>query len=102
MSTEINYPASTTSIDDFCKILRFFGVKAAEYTDSTIIYELSFDLVRAVYNLGKDHGLEKSGAPDLLAALEVAVQSMLDSGYAADSVVIRASRAAINKAKGES
>lgn len=38
---------------------------------------------------------------DLLEALEQSLTSMLDSGYSADSVVIRCARAAIAKAKGE-
>ncbi|HHA3865627.1 hypothetical protein AN449_02550 [Pseudomonas aeruginosa] len=38
-------------------------------------------------------------APDLLEALEVALTSMLDSGYSPTSVTIRKARAAIAKAR---
>lgn len=42
-----------------------------------------------------------AAAPDLLEALDVAVTSMLDSGYNKNAVVIRKARAAIAKAEGK-
>lgn len=52
---ELKYPESETSIDDMCEIIKFFGVEAKEYTDCAIIYEITFDTLRSIYNLGKDH-----------------------------------------------
>jgi hypothetical protein len=51
---ELKYPKSKTSIDDMCEIIKFFGIKNTEYTDCTILYEVTFDRLRAIYNLGKD------------------------------------------------
>ena len=51
---ELKYPESKTSIDDMCEIIKFFGIKKTEYTDCTILYEVTFDQLRAIYNLGKD------------------------------------------------
>ena len=51
---ELKYPKSKTSIDDMCEIIKFFGIKNTEYTDCTILYEVTFDQLRAIYNLGKD------------------------------------------------
>lgn len=42
-----------------------------------------------------------AAAPELLDALEQCIASMLDSGYRADAVVIRAARDAIAKATGD-
>ena len=36
------------SIDEMCEILRSLGIKAAEYTDCTILYELTFEQLRAI------------------------------------------------------
>jgi len=52
---QLKYPESKTSIDDMCEIIKFFGVEKTEYTDCTILYEVTFDQLRAIYNLGKDH-----------------------------------------------
>lgn len=52
---ELKYPESKTSIDDMCEIIKFFDIKKTEYTDCTILYEVTFDQLRAIYNLGKDH-----------------------------------------------
>ena len=57
---ELKYPKSATSIVDFCAIIKFFGIKSAEYTDCAIIYEVTFDQLRAMYNLGKDHASNES------------------------------------------
>lgn len=51
---ELKYPKSKTSIDDMCEIIKFFGIKNTEYTDCAILYEVTFDQLRAIYNLGKD------------------------------------------------
>ncbi len=50
----LKYPESKTSIDDMCEIIKFFGIEKTEYTDCTILYEVTFDQLRAIYNLGKD------------------------------------------------
>jgi hypothetical protein len=52
---ELKYPKSETSIDDMCDVIKFFGIEKTEYTDCTILYEVTFDQLRAIYNLGKDH-----------------------------------------------
>lgn len=52
---EIKYPVSKTSIDDMCEIIKFFGIESTEHTDCTILYEVTFDQLRTIYNLGKDH-----------------------------------------------
>ena len=52
---ELKYPESETSIDDMCEIIRFFHIKRTEYTDCTILYEVTFEQLRAIYNLGKDY-----------------------------------------------
>jgi hypothetical protein len=57
---EIKYPENSTSIDAMCKIIKFFGIEKTEYTDSTILYEVTFDQFRAIYNLGKDHAQQAS------------------------------------------
>ena len=54
---ELKYPESKTRIDDMCEIIKFFN---------TILYEVTFDQLRAIYNLGKDHAghnAEVSGEP---------------------------------------
>ena len=57
---ELKYPESKTSIDDVCEIIKFFGIKKTEYTDCTILYEVTFDQLRAIYNLGKDHAVHNA------------------------------------------
>ena len=52
---ELKYPASKTSIDDMCEIIKFFDIEADEYTDCTILYNVTFEQLRTIYNLGKDH-----------------------------------------------
>ena len=54
---ELKYPKSATSIDDMCEIIKFFGIKKTEYTDCAILYEVTFDQLRTLYNLGKDHSV---------------------------------------------
>ena len=56
---ELKYPVSKTSIDDMCEIIKFFDIEADEYTDCTILYEVTFDQLRTIYNLGKDHAAKK-------------------------------------------
>lgn len=58
---ELKYPESRTSIDDMCEIIKHFGIEATEYTDCTILYEVTFDQLRTIYNLGKDHGNKEIG-----------------------------------------
>lgn len=61
---ELKYPESKTSIDDMCEIIKFFGIKNTEYTDCTILYEVTFDQLRAIYNLGKAQaGHNEQGQP---------------------------------------
>ena len=63
---ELKYPESKTRIDDMCEIIKFFNIKKTEYADCTILYEVTFDQLRAIYNLGKDHAghnAEVSGEP---------------------------------------
>lgn len=52
---EIKYPVSKTSIDDMCEIIKFFELKFIENTDCTTLYEVTFDQLRTIYNLGKDY-----------------------------------------------
>jgi len=52
---ELKYPESNTSIDDMHEVINFFDIKKTEYTDCTILYEVTFDQLRAIHNLGKDH-----------------------------------------------
>lgn len=70
---EIKYPESKTSIDDMCEIIKFFNIKKTEYTDCTILYEVTFDQLRAIYNLGKDqagHNAVLRGEPLAASPLE--------------------------------
>ena len=39
---------SRISIDEMCEILRSLEIKATEYTDCTILYEVTFDQLRAI------------------------------------------------------
>ncbi|MHB0965332.1 MAG: hypothetical protein ACYC36_02650 [Bellilinea sp.] len=55
IAMELKYPASKISIDDMCEIIKFFGIEKTEYTDCTILYEVTFEQLRAIYSLGKDH-----------------------------------------------
>lgn len=69
---ELKYPESKTSIDDMCEIIKFFDIKKTEYTDCTILYEVTFEQLRAVYNLGKDHAMHNDQiqrAPKASAAM---------------------------------
>ena len=56
---ELKYPVSKTSIDDMCEIIKFFDIESTEYTDCTILYEVTFDQLRTIYNLGKDHAAKE-------------------------------------------
>jgi hypothetical protein len=39
---------SRISIDEMCEILRSLEIKGTEYTDCTILYEVTFDQLRAI------------------------------------------------------
>lgn len=41
-----------------CSLLNELGIKAKEYTDCTILYEVTFEQLRLIYDLGKDYHLE--------------------------------------------
>ena len=43
-----------TSIDEMCEIIKSFGIVPTEYTDCTILYTVTFDQLRAIYNAGCD------------------------------------------------
>jgi len=51
---DIKYPKSKTHIDDMREIIKFFDIKKIDNTDCTVLYEVTFDQLRAIYNLGKD------------------------------------------------
>lgn len=42
----------TTSIDDMCKILDKHLIKSEEYTDCAILYRVTFDQLRNLYDAG--------------------------------------------------
>ena len=54
--------------------------------------------IAAVHDLNEANTKLIAAAPDLLAALQQAVTSMQDSGYANSHIAVRAARAAISKA----
>ena len=43
-----------TSIDEMCEIIKSFGIVSTEYTDCTILYTVTFDQLRAIYNAKTD------------------------------------------------
>jgi hypothetical protein len=49
-------PASKISIEDMCEIIRSLGIEKKEYTDCTIVYEVTFEQLRAIYNMARDYG----------------------------------------------
>ena len=51
---ELKYPKSKTSVDDMCEIIKFLGIKQTEYTDCTVLYEVTLDQLRAIHNIGKE------------------------------------------------
>ena len=53
---ELHYPQTTTNIEDMCTILEHFRIPVEEYTDCTILYTVTFEQLRTLYNLGKEHG----------------------------------------------
>ena len=42
-----------TSIDDMCAVLKRLGITKSEYTESTILYEVTFEQIRNVYDAGR-------------------------------------------------
>lgn len=52
---KIKYPKSRTSIDDMSKIIWFFEIEQIYYTDCTTVHKATFEQLRLLYNLGKDH-----------------------------------------------
>lgn len=56
MTDKIDVPQNITSIDDMCAVLKFLGVKAAEYTDCAILYNVTFDRLRSIYDKGRECG----------------------------------------------
>jgi hypothetical protein len=51
---ELKYPESETTIDDMCAIIGFLGITPTEYTDCTIVYQVTFEQLRCIYNMGKE------------------------------------------------
>ena len=43
---------SSPTINEMCDILEIFGIKSKEYTDCTILYEVTFEQLRLLYNFG--------------------------------------------------
>ena len=64
---ELKYPKSKTSVDDMCEIIKFLGIKQTEYTDCTVLYEVTLDQLRAIHNIGKEQA--KGGVMGLLDGL---------------------------------
>jgi len=54
----IELPKSSTGIAEMCSLLNNLGIKPDEYTDCTILYNVTFEQLRFIYNLGKDYNLE--------------------------------------------
>ncbi len=52
-SQQVAAPVGITSIDDMCAILKRRYIKASEYTDCAILYEVTFDQLRALYDEGR-------------------------------------------------
>jgi len=74
---ELKYPKSATSIDDMCAIIKYFGIEAKEYTDCAIVYEVTFDQLRTMYNLGKDHAADAETEEAIVRKLDaMAVESL--------------------------
>lgn len=46
----------TTSVEDMVNILNTLHIKPSEYTDCAIVYEVTFDSLRLLYNLGRLRG----------------------------------------------
>lgn len=67
---KLKYPENKTSIDDMCEIIEYFGIEKTECTDRTILYEVTFDQLRAIYNLGKDHAMPNADVTGLAPAQE--------------------------------
>ena len=45
--------APLTSIDEMCGVLDKHLIKAAEYTDSAVLYQVTFEQLRRIYDQGK-------------------------------------------------
>ena len=45
-----------TSIQRMCAILKDRYIEASEYTDCTVLYEVTFEQLRGLYDLGRCHG----------------------------------------------
>ena len=43
---------SSPTINEMCDILEILGIKSKEYTDCTILYEVTFEQLRLLYNFG--------------------------------------------------
>lgn len=56
---DFKYPETRTSIEDMCSLLKFLGIKSTEYTDCAILYEVTFDQLRTIYNMGKEVDLAR-------------------------------------------
>lgn len=56
----LKYPAVYTDIETMCTLIKFLGIKSTEYTDCTILYEVTFDQLRTVYNMGRESNLQNN------------------------------------------
>lgn len=52
----MKYPKQTTSIEDMCEVIKFLQIESTEYTDCAILYEVTFDQLRTIYNMGIERG----------------------------------------------
>jgi len=52
----LNTQKNKVSNEDMFKILAFCYLEPKQYTDSALVYEVTFDTLATIYNLGKDHG----------------------------------------------
>jgi hypothetical protein len=50
----------TTSIDDMCRILKEHYIESKEYTDCTILYEVTFEQLRNLYDQGRKDAAVKA------------------------------------------
>lgn len=66
---EVAAAGPMTSIDDMCAILKRRRINASEYTDCTILYQVTFEQLRAIY----DEGRATSRAQEVVRAEPVAV-----------------------------
>ena len=49
----LKYPTDISSIDEACALIKWAGIESTEYTDCAILYEVTFDQLRLMYDMGR-------------------------------------------------